>query len=200
MDELKKKYQKAFDLAQPYLYFDGKDPEPPDEEKLNEAMSICIELIGIPHISWAIYWLKGKIHQTCEQAEESYKCFKQAFEKAKDEDPVQLHACVIRELAWSCLIVEKIEEARYYTKLAIEFEDDPGLLSNHALALIVLQEYDQAKEYLSRAIDQAKGRGDTWVETTGQCLVTIISKIESGTIAPPTTYAGLIDLAIEKLG
>jgi tetratricopeptide (TPR) repeat protein len=89
--------------------------------------------------NWSTFWLLGKAYEALGEFENSYQCFKSAFEIN------QKHVDVARELMASCLRTGRIAEAVHAAKIARDLAPlNPGVIANLALAFFKHGQLDEA--------------------------------------------------------
>jgi len=89
--------------------------------------------------NWSTFWLLGKAYEALDEFEDSYRCFKSAFEINPG------HVDAARELMASCLRTGRTAEALCAAKAARDLApSNPGILANLALAFFRSGQLDEA--------------------------------------------------------
>jgi Flp pilus assembly protein TadD len=142
-DEL---FQKGFGLVVPL------ESCPVDNDSIREGMESLFEVIKMNPSNWSAHWALGKGYLQLGEHKLAHGCFKQAYNIAKNKPPEHF-SDVLRELALSCLLLDRFEEAIYYTDVARKFApDDYTLDVNHALACFMNKQFDKADHFVQKAL------------------------------------------------
>jgi Tetratricopeptide repeat len=135
-------YQQASNLIKGLILVDNLPPGPlsaGDRRKLQDAIPLYEEVIGINPGNWAAMWLLGKVYQRLAEFEKGFGWFSRAHRVNPDQPDVA------REAAIAALDLGHPEEAIPMCEAAIEAKpDDPGLKANLALALLFSQKPQEA--------------------------------------------------------
>jgi Flp pilus assembly protein TadD len=111
------------------------------KRKLRKAISLFEGAIEINPKSWASMWGLGKIYQRLEDDATALEWF------VKSHQIIQTNPDVVREAALCAMNLGKVKEAIEFTNTAIELApDDPGLIANLALALLLDHRPQEAKD------------------------------------------------------
>lgn len=172
-------YQKAWEILKDQMILEESvDKEPirpePDLKKLEEGIRLLEEVISINPENWSAYWAMGKAYQTMGDKQKQYDAFKKAQQIAR-KHPDESYSDAIRELVLSCLELEKIKEAIYYGKQAIEFSpDDFTLWSNFSICLLLDGQLDNAENYANKALGACADDG------VAKNVLAVVKKIRNG--------------------
>jgi Flp pilus assembly protein TadD len=128
--------QGASDLLLPYLQFSdhpAKDSTTPEgRAAVLRACEMFERVIEINPENWNAMWCLGMGRNVLNQSEAAYNAFANAY-RLYNQNPD-----VGRELMLVCMTLGKGEEALRVSKQVLSLRpDDPGILANHALALLM---------------------------------------------------------------
>jgi tetratricopeptide (TPR) repeat protein len=128
-------YQQACQLIDGLILLDDRPPAPLDtraRERLSRALALLAEVVQINPQNWAAMWQMGKIHQRLGDRE---RCL-QWFARAHLVNPQQHD--VAREASIAAMELGRAAEAVRYCERAVQIQpDNPGLLANLGLALLL---------------------------------------------------------------
>lgn len=177
-DEL---YEAGCDLVWPFLHLDDQVPEKLTTFQAGVRMAKGILMLeGALEMrpdNWATYWILGKAFESNRDNEQSYARLKRAFEINPQ------HVDVNREFMLSCLRLGKSGEAVVVAENAVKLAaDNPGLVANLALALLVDGQLDRALSEATRAVDLAPD------DVKSQSLLRGIRDVIEGKRAMPTRW------------
>lgn len=137
--------------------------------KLAKAISYFETTLSINPEGWQSLWALGKIYQQLEQPLKALRC----FARAHDLNPNQPD--VAREAGIAATDAEDGIAAVRFSRAALAAQpDDPGLLANFALALVISGELQAARQ----AIDECLGRAPN--DRISRALSKIIEDVAAG--------------------
>jgi Flp pilus assembly protein TadD len=143
--------QGASDLLFPYLEFperSAKDSTTPEgRAAVERACAMLKRVIQINPENWNAMWLLGMGFNVIGQPHEAYEAFAAAYRVQKDNPEVG------RQLVLACLTLGKGPEATLISEEIIErWPNDPGLLANYALALLISDRLVEAHATINRSL------------------------------------------------
>jgi len=142
----------ATDLLIPYLHF-GPAPGKPSvaaegRAGVLRACEMLERVIEMNPGNWSAMWLLGKGRDLLDQTEAAYEAFKGAY-RLNGENPN-----VGRELMLVCMTLDRPEETLRISEHVISLSpNDPGLLANHTLALLMNSQVPEALATITRALE-----------------------------------------------
>lgn len=174
-------FKEGSDLVYPYMALAGVKAKKPDgrkaREEINRGISTLERVLVLNPQNWAACWVIGKGYQALGDHERAYEAFKASWAVHKE------NADVAREYMLECLNLGKGAEGVALAEQALELTpDDPGLIANHALALLIDGQVDSAEHQAQRAL-----RLDDTDKVT-QELQRVIANVKSGKRRRPTKY------------
>jgi tetratricopeptide (TPR) repeat protein len=148
-DEL---YREGVQILRPYLpQGNGITPgKPVDLADIERGRRLLTRALDLTPANWSAYWFLGMACRVAGYKDEAY----QAFSRAWAINPN--HVDVGRELVLQCCINGRGAEAVQISNRVLALRpDDAGLLSNHALALLLAGEVGRARFFAARATSAA---------------------------------------------
>jgi len=139
-------------LIMPHVFLHGV-PRPPLTEADRAGIEhgiLCLDLWLQDHPdSWQTLWVLGKAHQRLGRSERAGELFLRSHE----ENP--RHPDVARELVMECMALGRGLEAVHFARTAVELDpEDPTLLVNLALALLISGQVDEALLQANQALSR----------------------------------------------
>jgi tetratricopeptide (TPR) repeat protein len=169
-DEL---YQQGCRLIEGLIILNNQAPgplDPPQRKRLEEAISLFVEVVGINPQNWAVMWLLGKVYQRLGEYEHGLAWFSRAHRVHPDQPDVA------REASIAAMDLGRPEEAIPFCERAIAANpEDPGLRANLAVALLF-----SGKPAEARAVAQEALARDPADAITAQ-IVRITEQVLAGT-------------------
>jgi tetratricopeptide (TPR) repeat protein len=118
--------------------------------KLKHAISRFEQTLQINPTNWASMWALGKIYQRLNDYTTALQWFTRAYEINST------HPDVVREASLCAMSVGDANAAMKFTTGAMTLKpDDPGLIANHALALLLNHQPKAAKTNAEKAVAAA---------------------------------------------
>jgi tetratricopeptide (TPR) repeat protein len=146
------------------------------QRRLRKAISLLEQTLQINPTNWASMWGLGKIYQRLNDDSTAL----QWFIKAHQIEPT--NADVVREAALCALNLGRSKEAVEFASAAIQLKpDDPGLVANLALALLLDHRVDEAKQ---RAQEAVIGSGN---DAISRNVLQLVDDVISGRKSYPKT-------------
>jgi cytochrome c-type biogenesis protein CcmH/NrfG len=177
-------YTAGSKLIWPHLEFADQPPKVLSlkaQEHVRDGIAKLKMALGVrPSNSknWSTFWLLGKAYEALGDSENSYRCFRSAFEINPK------HVDVARELMASSLRTERTNEALSAAKTARDLApSNPGVIANLALALFRSGQLDEALSTGREALQLAPSNSIT------QSLVAKIEEAAARSAPAPTTAA-----------
>ena len=116
--------------------------------KARKAIRMYRECLKIDPDHWQSFWLMGKAYQALGESSRALENFTKAVE-LEDENPD-----VPREASISAMNCGEVDASVKYSAEALRRKPgDAGLMSNHALNLLVKGDDDEAKKWIIKAIE-----------------------------------------------
>ena len=114
--------------------------------RIRRGLGHLSKALAIRPTNWAALWVKGKALQALGRNAEALE----AFSKSHSINPQ--HPDVVREASISAMECSNYEDARVFAEKAVQIRpEDPGLLANLALVLLLAQDPRAAKVQVERA-------------------------------------------------
>jgi len=122
------------------------------QRRLKKAIALLEQTLQINPANWASMWGLGKIYQRMEDDSRALEWFIKAHQIQRT------NADVVREAALCAMNLGRSKEAVEFATAAVQLKsDDPGLVANLALALLLDHRTVEAKQ---AAIEAVKASGD----------------------------------------
>ncbi|HEU4758515.1 MAG TPA: hypothetical protein VFT91_00905 [Dehalococcoidia bacterium] len=144
-DEL---YREGTKLLRPYLPLgDGITPgQPVDLEDIERGRRLLGRVLEMDPNNWAALWFLGMGCRVAGYKDQAYEAFARAFALKPD------HVDVGRELVLQCCINGRGQEAVEVSRRVLALKpEDGGLMSNHALALLLAGDVGRARFFAAKA-------------------------------------------------
>lgn len=144
-DEL---FREGVKILQPYLPLgNGLTPgKPVDLEDIARGRRLLARALDLSPNNWSAFWFLGLACRVAGFKDEAYDALRRAFAIKPD------HVDVGRELVLQCCINGRGAEAVQVSSRVLALKpEDGGLLSNHALALLLAGEVGRARFFASKA-------------------------------------------------
>jgi Flp pilus assembly protein TadD len=140
------------DLISRYMPLDGVSPKDPRSSGARRDITTGIEklekAIALNPKNWSAHWFIGKGHQIQGDSRKAYDSFKTSWEIQ------QKNANVARDYMLSCLALGHSAEGVTVAEQAMKLKpDDPSVMSNYALALLIDGQTDRAAEEVQKSLD-----------------------------------------------
>jgi tetratricopeptide (TPR) repeat protein len=175
-DEL---YREGAKILQPYLPLEnGITPgKPVDLQDIERGRRLLTRALDLDPKNWSAYWLLGMACRVAGYKDQAYEAFSRAWAIKPD------HVDVGRELVLQCCINGRGAEAVQVSARVLALKpEDGGLLSNHALALLLAGEVGRARFFASKAEIAAP-------ENLGaRGVAQVIEDVIAGKMARPTKW------------
>ena len=184
MQEHNRLFQEGSSLVSSHMQLADRPTGDVDPNKVRTELERGIELLrqaaAINPANWSAHWIIGKGHQALGDSESAYEAFGKSFELHKGD------ANVAREYMFECLNLGHAEKGIYAARHATKLEpDNPGLVANLALALLIGGELEEAAEIVQQAIDLAPDDEIT------RNVQKVISAVRTGSRPQPKTMSDL---------
>ncbi len=144
-DEL---YREGTQILRPYLPLEnGLTPgKPVDLKDIERGRRLLARALDLSPNNWSALWFLGMASRVAGYRDEAYDAFRRAFAIKPDQVDVG------RELVLQCCINGHGAEAVQVSSRVLALKpEDGGLLSNHALALLLAGEVGRARFFASKA-------------------------------------------------
>ncbi len=143
MEDHNRLWEEGTALINPYMRLDDKPEKPATGRKAIREVEQGIEklnaAVDLKPTNWAAHWVIGKAYQALDRPSDACDSFARSFEIQKE------NADVAREYMLSCLQLGRFERAVVVAEHAVSLEpDEPGLIANVALALLLAGRTDDA--------------------------------------------------------
>jgi tetratricopeptide (TPR) repeat protein len=173
-------YAKAWALIEGEIYLQGRSPlDKPGwraRRKLNEAISLFEQTLKIKPENWNSMWALGKIYQRLSDGSSAFNWFAQAQKTVPD------NADVLREATLCAMTLGNGGAAVALATSAVSLNpNDPGLISNLALALLLDGQVKEASEQIAIAV---RANPD---ERIARSVQQLIEDVKLGKVPPPRT-------------
>jgi hypothetical protein len=172
-------WNEAWKLIEPYI----SSPLTPNDPKAVADVSRASELLGrviaLNSENWAAWWALGVARRALEDHHSAYAAFARAYGLRPDEIEVG------RNLAGECLTLGYAQEAVNVTAAMVQLAPgDAGLISNHALALLIAADVEGAllEIHRSLALDPS--------DAVTQAACRYIERVHAGQALIPKTITG----------
>lgn len=139
----------AWDLIKPYIQYQLADAplDRASRKQLYRACEMLGRIIQFNPSNWEALWAAGIANKCLRQLGPAYTAFRRAYALEKENPSVG------RELSGICIALGKGEEAvRISRELMDRNPKDVGLISNHALALLVAGRIEAAAAAVENAL------------------------------------------------
>ncbi len=130
--------------------------------------------------NWAAYWVMGKGYQALGDSQNACESFKASWQIHKE------NADVAREYMFECLNLGRGAEGVTLAEQALTLEpNEPGLIANYALALLIDGQLDSAESQVQRSLQIDE------TDKVTKDLKKIISEVRSGKRPRPKKFSDL---------
>lgn len=144
-------FAEAGNLLEGVLIVHGQPVRKPGfwkRRKARKAIRLYRECLKIDPNHWQTLWLMGKGYQALGENSWAFSCFSKAVE-LEDENPD-----VPREASISAMNCGEVDASVKYSAEALRRKPgDAGLMSNHALNLLVKGDDNEAEKWIGKAIE-----------------------------------------------
>lgn len=142
-------YAAACDLIMPYI--EHQLAEAPlvgaARKRLQHAREMLASIVEHDRSNWAAFWALGIANKCLRDLPSAYAAFQGAYTLEKKDPNVG------RELSGICMALVKGEEAVRISREAMDRNpSDAGLISNHALALLIAGDIHEAEVAVENAL------------------------------------------------
>jgi tetratricopeptide (TPR) repeat protein len=175
-DEL---YREGTRILRPYLPMEnGFTPgKPVDLEDIERGRRLLARALDLSPNNWSALWFLGMACRVAGYKDEAYDALRRAFTIKPDQ------VAVGRDLVLQCCINGRGAEAVQVSSRVLALKpEDGGLLSNHALALLLAGEVGRARFFAAKAVSAAPEN------RAAQGLSQAIEDVISGKIPRPTKW------------
>lgn len=175
-DEL---YREGCKILQPYLpLVDGLTPSKPvDLEDIEKGRRLLTRALDLKPDNWSAYWMMGMACRAAGYKDQAYE----ALSRAWAINPA--HVDVGRELVLQCCINGRGAEAVQVSSKVLALKpEDAGLLSNHALALLLAGEIGRARFFAAKATSAAPEN------RAANGVAQVIEDVIAGKMPPPKKW------------
>jgi Flp pilus assembly protein TadD len=139
----------ASDLIKPFINHQLTDAplSSSARKELERAREMLISVIEFNPGNWTAYWALGIASKCLRDLAASYKAFQEAYKLEKQQPDVA------RELSGICMALGKGEEAVRISREVVDRNpENAGLISNHALALLIAGLVQEAQTVAESAL------------------------------------------------
>lgn len=177
-------FKEGSDLISPYMPLHGVEPKDASTKKAQQEIRTGIDklkqVVVLNPQNWAAYWVMGKAYQALGDNQNAYESFKASWGIHKE------NADVAREYMFECLNLGKGAEGVTLAEQALNLEpNEPGLIANYALALLIDGQFEAAEKQVQRSLQ---------IDNTDKVtkdLQKIIGEVKSGQRPRPTKFGDL---------
>lgn len=153
-NEYNRVYQRGWSLTEGLLLLDGNNPTRNPgwfaRRRLRQALECFEAALRIFPEGWQSLWAMGKIHQRLGNAAEALGCFARAHQLQPDQPDVA------REAGLAAADLGDGQRAVQFSRTAVALApNDPGLVSNLALALLINDQITEAQAVAADAVTRA---------------------------------------------
>lgn len=150
LEEHNRLYKEAVEIAKKEILSPGhpqtSESNPSVRSKLDHALELFSRVIDLNPDNWSAMWFVGKIHQRYGDQSAAIEW----FERAHSLNPEQVE--VLREASLCAMELGRSKEAILYASDALKGRPtDGGLQSNLALAYLLANKLDEAKQCIDKA-------------------------------------------------
>ncbi|MHA2218769.1 MAG: tetratricopeptide repeat protein [Candidatus Hodarchaeales archaeon] len=118
--------------------------------KLNKAIQCFKQALSINQEGWSSMFFLGKIYQRLQEHSLAFQWFSRAFKI----NPQQVD--IAREAGITATTLGRAGDAVYFCKAAVAIDpNDPGLLSNLALAYLISKDISRANDHARQAVEKS---------------------------------------------
>jgi Flp pilus assembly protein TadD len=151
-------YREGWEILDEQIQLHGRPPlNKPGwfvQRKLKKAIALLEQTLQINPINWASMWGLGKIYQRMTDDLTALEWFIKAYQIERT------NADVAREAALCAMNLGRSKEAVEFASAAIQLKpDDPGLVANLALALLLDHRAEEAKQMAIKAVEDSGNDG-----------------------------------------
>jgi Flp pilus assembly protein TadD len=173
-------YAKAWALIEGEVHLQGRSPLGKPgwraRRKLNEAISLFEETVRINPGNWNSMWALGKICQRLSDDSSAFNWFAQAHKIVPDNSDV------LREATLCAMTLGNGGAAVELATSAVRLNpNDPGLISNLALALLLDGQVEEAGEQIRKVVRANQN------ERIARSVQQLIEDVKLGKVPPPRT-------------
>jgi tetratricopeptide (TPR) repeat protein len=177
-------FKEGSDLISPYMPLHGVEPKDAStgiaQREIKTGIDKLKQVVVLNPQNWAAYWVMGKAYQALGDSQNACESFKASWDIHK------ANADVAREYMFECLNLGRGAEGVTLAEQALTLEpNEPGLIANYALALLIDGKVDAAEKEVQRAL-QLDG-----TDKVTKDLQKIIGEVKSGKRPCPTKFGDL---------
>jgi Flp pilus assembly protein TadD len=173
--ELQQMHSEASSLLLPYLGPSVRPEAVEDLDRLRRACELLERINALSPSHWRIWWSLGMARRRLKDRQGAYAAFQRAYRLQPDVVETG------RNLFAECADLGYGEEALRLSKAILQLApDDPGVVSNHAVALLINGDLDGAMEAVKHA-SSLDPQGQTTIN-----LRNFLEEIRAGRIPVPT--------------
>ncbi|WP_299621940.1 hypothetical protein [Pelagibius sp.] len=167
-------------LSEQYVWLEGRPRALPDRGKLERAVALYDEALGIYPESWQTFVLRGKTQQALIQPEQALLSFREAY-RLNPNDVVVVYAYV-----GGALEANRPQEVlKVARRSVVDFPEETNFRTNLATVLILVGRADEAIRQASMVLRVRPG------DRIAARLLLIASEIKSGLREQPNSVADL---------
>lgn len=177
-------YQEGSGLIWPYIQLIDRESQSVDSQNAHELLQRGIELlyqaIAINPANWSAYWIIGKAQQVLGNSEDACIAFGKSYGLQKGNPDVA------REYMFECLNLGWADKGIAAARHAVVLKpEDPGLVANLALALLIGGKLDEAAQTIATALTMAPQ------DEISRNLKQVIAEVQTGQRAQPVKLSDL---------
>jgi tetratricopeptide (TPR) repeat protein len=144
-------FREGTNLITPYMPLHGLSPKDAHssqaQKEIKNGIAKLEQVLVLNPQNWAAFWIIGKGHQALENYQKAYESFKASWSIHKQ------NIDVAREYMIQCLNLGKSAEGVAIAEAALRLEpNEPGLVANYALALLIDGQMDRAENEVKRSL------------------------------------------------
>lgn len=172
-------WNEAVTLIEPYISSPLAPTDPKAVADVSRASELLSRVIALNSENWAPWWALGVARRALEDRHGAYAAFARAYGLRPDEIEVG------RNLAGECLALGYAQEAVNVTAAMVRLAPgDAGLISNHALALLIAADVEGALIEIRRSLELDPSDAVT------QAACRYIERVHAGQAPVPKTITG----------
>ncbi len=174
-------YKKGCDSIQPFMVLYGNKIKSPQKKKIKEGIMYLDAVTKMNPENWAAFWIKGKGYQALADSSSACTEFKSSYSIQKENPDIA------RELMIEYLNLGKTDEGVRVAREAMNLRpNEPGLIANAALALLIRGDLDEALKYIDKAISLEPS------DEINRNVKSFIEEVSSGKRKQPKAYYDLM--------
>lgn len=150
-EEILRRYEQGCNLIKPFSHLTDQprnEISPTDKQDILRGIDYLRQAIAIKEDSWRAMWVIGKAYEALDDNENALDWFEQACRFDHN------NSSVFREAFVQCFKLGLGEKAEHYALSALELQpNDPELMGNYAIGLLLNHKPQQAKTIAQKACE-----------------------------------------------